>query len=344
MNRIVVDLEDRRPIWAIPSWALEELEQGLPEEWDLVVVKSRTSGTGDGNAEPSAEVLGAVADARVYVGFGIPAAILEAGPGLEWVHSGAAGVGGSLHPTMLERDLRFTNSAGIHGPPIGETVAGMVLYFARGFDFAVSAQRRAEWNDEPFLSADTPVREIAGMTVGIFGYGGIGVEVGDRLRALGCRILGLRRSGGDAPARGEGVEVLSGPDALNRLLDEVDVLVIAAPETDATRNLFTEARLRRLRRGAVVVNIARGRLLDEDGLLNLLREGHLRGAALDVFRKEPLPSDHPFWECENVLVLPHVSPVTRGFWRRELDLILENLQRFLEGRPLLNEVDRVQGY
>lgn len=344
MNRMVVDLEDRRPIWAIPGWAIDELEGALPADWELVVVESGTSGAGDGSSDPSPEVLAAVADARVYVGFGIPAAILEAGPGLEWVHSGAAGVGGSLHPAMLERDVRFTNSAGIHGPPIGETVAGMVLYFARGFDFAVAAQRRREWDEEPFLTADTPVREIAGMTVGIFGYGGIGVEVGDRLRALGCHVIGARRSEGESPVTGQGLEVVSGPDGLDRLLERSDVLVIAAPETDATRDTFTEARLRRLRRGAVVVNIARGRLLDEDALVNLLQEGHIRGAALDVFRSEPLPSDHPFWRLENVLVLPHVSPVTRGFWRRELDLILGNLSRFLEGEPLQNEVDRASGY
>ena len=345
MNRVVVDLEDLRPIWAMPTWALDELRNALPEGWELRVARSAVDGAGDGASEPSSEVLGAVAGARVYIGFGIPAAILEAGEGtLEWVHSGAAGVRGSLHEAMLSSPVRFTNSAGVHGPPIAETVVGMLLHFARGLDFAVAATHRGEWDDAPFLAADTPVRELAAMTVGILGYGGIGREVARRVVDLGSRTLGLRRSPSHLEIDPLGVEPLHGESGLERILAESDALVIALPETSETRNLLTSERIRALRKGAILVNVARGRIVDEDALVDALRDGHLRGAGLDVFQSEPLPPDHPLWTLRNVLITPHSSAVTRGFWRREMDLILENLRRFLEGVPLSNEVDRARGY
>jgi phosphoglycerate dehydrogenase-like enzyme len=135
-----------------------------------------------------------------------------------------------------------------------------------------------------------------------------------------------------------------GDSGLEAALAESDAVVIGAPETAQTRGLFTLARLRSMKKGAVLVNVARGKIVDEDALIRVLNEGHLRGAALDVFGVEPLPNGHPLWTTPNVLVTPHVSGVTRGFWRREVDLILENFRRFLDGRPLLNEVDRERGY
>lgn len=345
MSRVVVDLEDRRPIWAMPDWAVDELRRAIPKGWELHVARSVVDGSGDGGGDASAEVLSAVDGARVYIGFGIPAAVVEVGEGtLEWVHSGAAGVGSSLHEPMLRSEARFTNSAGIHGPPMAETVLGMLLYFARGLDFAVAGKQRGEWDEAPFLAADTPVGELASMTVGILGYGGIGREVGRRLRSLGSTVLGLR---GSPPAESQddlGVRLLHGERGLEALLGESEALVISAPETPATRGIMTAERIRSLRPGAVLVNVARGRLIDEDALLDALEDGHLRGAGLDVFHTEPLPEGHPFWSAPNVLVTPHTSAVTRGFWRREMDLILENLSRLRTGDPLLNEVDRERGY
>jgi phosphoglycerate dehydrogenase-like enzyme len=346
VNRLVLDLEDRRPIWAMPDWAMEELRGALPADWEIHVVPSAVDGSGDGGRiPPSAEVLRAVADARVYIGFGIPTEVLAAGAEtLEWVHSGAAGVGGSLHDTMLKSRVCFTNSAGVHAPPMAETVLAMILHFTRGLDFAVEGQRAGGWNDAPFLAIDTPVRELAATTVGIFGYGGIGREVGWRLAALGSRVIGLGRSAPEGPVDTHGVERVHGEEGLAALLEESGVLVIAAPETPQTRSFFDLERLRALRRGSILVNVARGRIVDEEALVQVLREGHLRGAALDVFATEPLPAGHPLWDAPNTLLTPHVSGVTRGFWRREMDLVLENLRRFLEGRSLLNEVDRTRGY
>ena len=355
MKRVVVDLRDRRPAWAIPEWAIEELGASLPQGWVLEVATSFTDGSGDGAAEVPADVLRLVEGAQVYVGYGVRPEILAAGGGsLEWVHTATAGVGGSLHRAMRESGVRFTNSAGIHGPPIAETVVGMILYFARGLDFARASQSQGRWDTEPFLRADTPVVELSSMTVGILGYGGIGREVGDRVRALGARVLGLRRSlpngaqgkGRGASPAGDGgnLEVVCGAAGLDRLLRESDVLVVSAPETPETRGVLDRSRIRALRPGAILVNVARGSLVDQAALVEALRDGHLRGAALDVFEVEPLPAEDALWALPNVLLTPHVSGVSSEFWRRELDLVLGNLERLEGGGPLRNEVDREAGY
>ena len=355
-SRLVVDMRDRRPVWMMPGWALEELEAALPPGWEFFVAKSFADGSGDGSGVASQEVLEAVAGARFYLGFGIAPEILRAGAkSLEWVHSGAAGVGSSLHPEMLRSRVRFTNSAGIHGPPMAETAVGMLLHFFRGLDFAVAAQREGRWDNAPFLEADTPVRELGSSTVGILGYGGVGREVARRVRALGGRVLGLRRSPprdglplgpSGLPMDELGVELLHGDEGLDRLLQESHALVVTAPDTPETRGVLSRERIRALPRGAVVLNLARGRLVDEEALLEALTDGHLRGAGLDVFNTEPLPPESPFWPLPNVLITPHISAVTREFWRREMDLILENLRRILANpeAPLRNEVDRRAGY
>ena len=330
MSRVVLDLADRRPIWTVPDWAVDRVRDALPAGWELTRIQAPADGSGDGGRGPVPEVLEAVRGARVYLGYGVPPEILEAGAGtLEWVHSGAAGVGSSLHDAMRRSSVLFTNSAGIHGPPMAETVLGMILHFMRGFDFALAAQGDGRWDQAPFLAADTPVTELAGSTVGILGYGGIGREVGGRVEALGAHVLKLRRSGGDP---------------LERILAESHVVVVSVPDTPDTRGLLTRDRLRSLRPGAILVNVSRGRIVDEDALVECLREGRIRGAGLDVFQKEPLSPDSPLWSLPNVFLTPHVSAVSRGFWRRETELIVENFSRFLEGRPLRNLVDREAGY
>lgn len=357
MPRAVLDMADLRPIWAMPDWVPERIRETLPSNWELFVSSEGKDGSGDGVTRAGPEVLAALRDAELYFGWGIPEAVLEAGEGLRWVHTAVAGVGGSLSPTMIERPVVFTNSAGIHAAPIAETVLGMILHFARGLDFAWEGQRRGAWWQEPYYAADAPVFELADATVGIVGYGGIGTEVARRVVALGARVLGLKRAiadghtsvepvGGGAPLPGR-VELVQGPDGLDRLMSESTVVVIAAPETDETKGLIDAAALARLADGAILVNVARGSLLDEEAFLEALRSGRLRGAGLDVFWEEPLPEGHPLWGMKNVLLTPHVSPVTRRFWHREADLIVRNLERYLAGAPLdawENVVDKHAGY
>lgn len=353
-------MHDRRPIWAMPSWVPERIREALPEGWRLEVMEDATDGSGDGAGRVSPAVLEAVADARVYLGYGIAAELLRAGPYLEWVHSGAAGVGSSLTPEMKASPVVFTNSAGIHAPPMAETVLGMILHFARGLDIAVANQRDGRWASEDYYLAGAPLREVAHSTVGIVGFGGIGREVARRVGALGSRVLALKRT---PPGPGEGrvetvgggghvdVEVLHGRDGFHRILGESDAVVLCAPETEATRGMMDGAALARMKDGALLVNVGRGKLVVEEDLVAELRRGRLRGAGLDVFAREPLPPDHPFWGLPNVLVTPHVSAVTRHFWERETELILHNLACFLRGDDACvpgtswrNVVDKEAGY
>lgn len=340
-RRVVIDLRDHRPLWTVPDWAVEEIRAAFPGGWEAAVVGAPADGRGDGGG-PSPEALAAIRGAEVYLGYGIPPELLRAaGDGLRWVHSGAAGVGGMLYPEMLDADVVVTNSAGIHAEPIADSVLAMALHFARGLDFAVRAQAERRWDRSPFDAAGAPIREVEELTVGILGLGGIGRAAARRFAALGARVLATRRSGTEAP---EGVELLRGEGALHRLLEASDVLVVAVPDTPATRGVIGRAELERLPPGAVLVNVARGRVVDEEALGEALRGGRLRGAALDVFAREPLPPASPLWDLPNVLVTPHVSGTSHRFWRRETDLVVENARRYLAGEPLLNLVDKSAGY
>lgn len=340
-RRIVVDLNDRRPLLAIPEWAVERIRGALPDDWEFVVVEQVADAHGDGG-EPTPEAIRAIRDAEVYLGYGIPPALFDAaGEQLRWAHSGAAGVGGSLHRAMVESRVVLTNSAGVHAEPIADTVLAAILHFARGLDFAVRLQAERRWDKTPWESADAPVRELSQLTLGVHGLGGIGRAVARRGTALGMRVIATRRRPGDAP---EGVELLSGDDALQRLLEVSDVLVVTVPRTPATEGTIGAAELERLPTGATVVVISRGGIVDEAALADALRAGRVRGAALDVFGEEPLGPGSPLWGLPNTLLTPHISGVSHLFWQRQTDLIAENIRRYLAGAPLLNTVDKKAGY
>lgn len=345
MATLVVDLQDRRPIWSLPDWACDKIRSAVPSAWSVAFMQTPADGSGDGSLRAPPELLDAVADARAYMGYGVPTQVLKAGGRLQWVHSAAAGVGSSLGSAMLDRDVLFTNSAGVHGPPMAESVMAMLLYFARGLDLAARAQYEGRWGAEEFWAADSPVAELGGSTVGVIGLGGIGREVARRASCLGSRVLAVRRTenGAAAPPPG-GVAARTGPEGLAHILANSDYVVLAVPETTRTRNMMNRRRIFSMKRGAVLVNVARGRIVDEEALLEALDAGHLRGAGLDVFHAEPLPRGHPFYTHPRVLVTPHVSATTRRFWERETELIADNLRRFARGEPLRNLVDKEAGY
>lgn len=341
-GRMVVDLADRRPIWRLPDASAEKLRDALPSGWRLDVVDAPVDGTGDGVPGASPEALERVAEAEVYVGYGVPGAVLRAGSKLGWVHTGTGGVGGSLGPELRERpDVLFTNSAGVHAPPMADTVLAMILHFSRGLDYAVRSQARGQWGRAPFDTAESDPREIDGSAVGVIGFGGIGREVARRVVPLGARVLGLKRTPAESPP---GVELCYGREGLERIVQECRYVVVTAPETDETRGMLDRRSIDSMRPDAVLINVARGSLVDQDALTAALREKRLRGAGLDVFAREPLPPSDPLWKLPNVLITPHVSAYTDRYWDREIALITDNLERYVDGRPLNNLVDRAAGY
>jgi len=320
---------------------VDEIRAALPDGWECVVVDAFADGTGDGR-EAGGEAAEAARGAEIYLGWGVPREIfLAAGGALRWAHSASAGVGGVLYPEMRESEVVLTNSAGTHAEPIADTVLAMMLHFARGIDFAVRAQAERRWDKGPFDAEGTPVRELADSTVGLLGLGGIGRAVARRALALGMRVVATRRSSAEGPP---GVEVMTGSDGLERMLASSDYLVVTVPRTGETEGMIGAREIALLPRGAVLVNVSRGDVVDEAALVAALRGGALRGAGLDVFRAEPLPPGSPLWSLSNALVLPHVSGTSHRFWRRETDLIVANLRRYLSGEPLLNTVDKHAGY
>ena len=339
----MVDLAARSKNWALTPDGERRILAATPAGWRVHIVRELTSSDGDGPPRPSDESMEAIRDAEAYFGFGIPRLLFLENRRLRWVHSAAAGVGSALYPEMLASDVLLSNSAGIHAIPIAEYVTAGVLHFFRGLDVAAAQQHERRWDKQFFVAADSPVREVTDARVLIIGTGGIGTECGKRLSALGARCVGIRRH----PERGapEGFARVAGVEALDAELREADVVVIAAPLTPASTGLLNAERLKSLRRGAILVNVARGALVDEGTMAQLLAAGHLRGAVLDVFHHEPLAGDSPLWQLRNALLTPHISPVSPGnFWPRALDVFCDNWRRYDRGEPLRNLVDKQAGY
>jgi len=329
------------PLWSMPPEDRERVAAALPKDWRAVFLEEAGYFAGDGARRIPDRLLEEIRDAEVYAGFGLPRrAFLEARE-LRWVHSGAAGVGGALYGEMRESDVVLTNSAGLHAEPLGDHALAMILHFARGLDVAEGGRARREWRHGAMTGAGSPLVEVAGRTVAVIGYGGIGSAVGRRAAALGMRVLAVSRSGGPAP---DEVESLRDGGGLDDVLRASHYVAVCVPETDETRGLLGEERLSLLREDAVLINVSRGGIVEEAALARMLASGRLRGAGLDVFEEEPLPPDSPLWDLENVVITPHAGAVSPRFWERETPLLIENLRRYLDGRPLVNVVDKEMGY
>lgn len=342
-RRLVVDLRARSSAWALPPEGVDRLREAAPAGWELRFINAATVSDGDGGAAPSDESREAVVDAEVYFGFGMARALFATASRLRWVHSASAGVGGLLFRELRESKVVVTNSAGVHAVPMAEYTLGGVLFLLKSFDVAGSLQRDGTWDKDAFAGPASTVRELRDCHVLVLGAGGIGSAIALRLSMLGARCTGVRRR----PELGtpDGFERMVGPGDWHDLLSDIDVLVVSAPATLETRALVTGDVLDRLPAGAIVVNVARGSLVDEHALVERLTTGRIRGAVLDVFEEEPLPPSSPLWGLSSVLLTPHVSAVSpRGFWERELTLFIDNWHRYVDGQGMENVVDKEAGY
>jgi phosphoglycerate dehydrogenase-like enzyme len=342
-RRLVVDLAATSKNWALPPEGEERIRQAAPPGWDVEFLTTPAVSDGDGGTTPAPELLDAMRDAEVYFGFGLPRPLFLAAKKLRWVQSASAGVASLLYPEMMASDVAITNSAVIMGDPIAEQAIAGIFYFVRNLDVAVDQQRRAEWNKAPFVDDASMVRELSECRALIVGMRGIGSAVARRLTALGCTCTGLRRKA-DQPLPA-GFDRAGTLDQIDRELPDADIVVLATPLTPLTKGVLSASRIDCLKRGAIVVNVARGALLDQDALIRNLAAGRLRGAVLDVFDEEPLPVTSPLWGMRNVLITPHVAAVSpRLFWKRALELFLDNWDRYRAGQPLGNQIDKNAGY
>jgi len=255
---------------------------------------------------------------------------------LRWVHSLSDGVEKILFPELVASPAILTNARGVFKRSLAEFVIGAVLYFAKDFRRLIRSQQAGIWQQ-------FEMQDAHGKVMGIVGYGETGRACAERARPLGMKILGLRRRP-DLSRGDPWLEAVLGPDGLHGLLAQSDYVALAVPDTPQTRRLIGKAELAVMKASAVLINVGRGSAVDETALIDALEQGRLRGAALDVFETAPLPSGHPFYRLENVLLSPHCADHTPGFNERDMEFFIQNLQRFLNGEPLRNVVDKEAGY
>jgi phosphoglycerate dehydrogenase-like enzyme len=259
-------------------------------------------------------------------------------PRVRWVQATSAGIGQLLLRTGLIRTpIVFTTASGIHATPLAEFALLAMLAFAKDLPRLVRDQASHRW-------VRYCARELQGTTVGIIGLGRVGRAVARACHALGVRVIGTRRTAAGREATIEGVDVIAAPAELSAVIREADALVLACPLTPETEGLIGAAELRSMKRGAVLVNIARGAVVDEPALIAALRDGHLGGAALDVTATEPLPPDSPLWDLPNVLISPHSASTADTENAKLTDLFCDNLGHYMRGEALHNVFDRERLY
>ncbi len=259
-------------------------------------------------------------------------------PRVRWIQATSTGIGHLLTRTgLVHSPITFTTARGIHAKPLADFVLMAMLWFAKDGFRMIRDQAAHRW--ERYCG-----RELTGATVGLVGLGTINREVARRCRAMGTRVVATKRTPAGATDReGEGDLRISLSD-LSTVVREADVLVVAVPHTPDTEGLIGTPEIRAMKRGAVIINVARGTVVDEPAMLAAPQSGHLGGAALDVFAREPLPADSPLWDLPNVLVSPHSASTVDTENEKLTALFCENLRRYTRGEPLLNLFDRERMY
>lgn len=291
-----------------------------------------------GNTVETLSGLAENADAILYcMGPGISLkAVWDLAPRVQWVHSLSAGLESILFHALAESTVPMTNGRGVFKDSLGEFVVASILHFAKDLRRMVRNQEAARW--EQF-----DVEMAAGKTLGVIGYGEIGRAAAVRAHALGMKIHVIRRRpqlSDEDPIVEKSFSIAERAE----MMAGVDYLLLAAPLTGETRGLVGEKELRAMKPSAVVINVGRGPVIDEAALIAALKDGVIKGAALDVFDKEPLPQGHAFWGLSNVLLSPHCADHTATWTDEAMQFFLENLRRFQGGEPLTNMVDKKSGY
>jgi phosphoglycerate dehydrogenase-like enzyme len=274
--------------------------------------------------------------AELHQAFTGAGSLADVAPRLKWIQLTSAGADRLLGSGFIQQGVTVTTVSGLHATPIGEFILLSILMLAKKAPQYMRSQARHEWSR--FMP-----RELYGSTVGIAGIGNIGAEAARLAKAFGCRVVATRRSATKPETAPYADEILPSSE-LPRLLRESDYVVLSMPLTHETRGMIGETELRMMKQTAALINIARGPVVVEEALIRALREGWIAGAALDVFEKEPLPSDSPLWDMENVIVSPHISGGTEIYNVRAVEIFAENLRRYLGGQPLRNIVDPGRGY
>lgn len=287
--------------------------------------------------EPKDETarLAEMADTEVVFG-DFNRSLFDAAEQLRWVQVLGAGVDGLLFPEFVESDVVLTSAKGFVGPHLADQTWALILGLIRGVGRAV---RERTWENRWSIRDET--WELAGRTLGIVGLGGTGIDVAKRAQGFDMRVVAVDPEDVDAPSF---VHEVWKMDRFYDLLADSDIVSICAPLTEDTRGMFNDKAFRRMKPNALLINVTRGKIVEEGSLRRALEEGLIGGAGLDVTPEEPLPEDSTLWDMPNVIVTPHVAGGSPNRDDRTVGLFCDNLERFLVGKPLLSVIDKRKGY
>jgi len=284
---------------------------------------------------------GEIGDADIFAGSSLRPQQFALARKLKWIQTPSAGVNQLMYPELRNSGVIVTNARGVHAQAMSEHALGMIIALARNFPAAVRRQAQHKWAQQELGDEPNMPRELGGRLVVLVGFGGVGQAVAKIVGPLGMRVWAVTRSGKtDSPL----ADRVFPTTQLDEAIAEADFVVLCAPDTPETRNIIGEKELAVMKATAFLINVARGSLIDETALMAALKGGKIAGAALDVTAVEPLPETSPLWDCERLFITPHLSASSDRLWEREGDLLLENLDRWFSGRPLINLVDLARGY
>jgi len=250
---------------------------------------------------------------------------------LKLIHVTSTGVDRYMTPEFIESDIVLINSRGVHGAPVADHAMALLLSLTQDIHVAAQNQQKSLW------SGLNPVG-LEGKTVGLLGLGAIGQSLARRCGAFGLKVLGMRR---DASRPCPYVDEILG---LHEILSRSDFVICSLPLTRETKHILSKEAFSRMKKDSYFINVGRGPVVDEKSLIPALKEGKIKGAGLDVFQEEPLPSDSPLWKMPNVIITPHSAGDHPENRRKTFEIFVENLKRWKNGEPLLNVVDKSKGY
>ena len=326
--KVVLAIHHPFELWNAPEWLGSRLQQAFPRHTFVQLA----------NFERLNEE---ISEAEVFIGWQLRPEQFRRAIHLRWIHATTAAVHQLMFPELVASKVHVTNSTDIHGPVVAEHAITFTLALCKGLPLAAKYQAERHWGQQDLWQSALRPREISGATLGIIGLGAIGKQCVPLAKGLGMRVLAVR----DRPELGsEGADQVYGTEQLKQMLAEADYVLLAAPLTAKTQAVFNDETFSAMRRDACFLNVSRGALVDESALERALRSKTIRAAALDVFATEPLPPDSPLWGLENLLITPHTAALTERLWERHYARIVDNIERFVEDRSLLGEVDKRKGY
>lgn len=327
-TKLVISSYHRFTLWRSPPEMAAAVRQGWPE---MRVV----------DLPHYDRIAPELPDTDIFVGLLLRPEQLRLASRLKWVHTTSAGVGQLMYPEFRSSGIILTNASGVHAPAMAEHMTGMIVAMARDFTGAMRFQAQRKWAQQEIWDGPARPRELSGAVALLVGFGAVGRAVAGRLRGFGMHIWAVTRSG---KADGSLAERVFPAAELQAALPGADYVILAAPETPETHHLIGAEELAAMKRNAILVNVARGSLLDQAALVAALQKRAIGGAALDVASPEPLPPENPLWSLENVFITPHTSGISERIWARETELLMDNLERWFQGAPLRNRVDLERGY